>query len=59
MKSISSLAKVRTALAAVFIAVTVHFTQSRDLLVDFTRPVVMSTLRLMGIDALDRGEVMA
>ena len=45
MKSISSLAKVRTALAAVFIAVTVHFTQSRDLLVDFTRPVVMSTLR--------------
>ncbi len=59
MKSISSLAKVRTALAAVFIAVTVHFTQSRDLLVDFTRPVVMSTLRLIGIDAVDRGEVMA
>lgn len=59
MKSISSPANLRTALAALFIAVTVHFTQSRDLLVDFSRPVVMSTLRLLGIDALDRGEVMA
>ena len=59
MKSISSPANLRTALAAIFIAVTVHFTQSRDLLVDFSRPVVMSTLRLLGIDALDRGEVMA
>lgn len=59
MKSISSLANLRTILAALFIAATVHFTQSRDLLVDFTRPVVMTTLRWMGINALDRGDVMA
>lgn len=59
MKSISSPANLRTILAALFIAATVHFTQSRDLLVDFTRPVVMTTLRWIGIAALDRGEVMA
>jgi exosortase/archaeosortase family protein len=49
----------RTAVAAATIAVAVHFTQSRDLLVDFTRPVVMASLHLLGIDAVDRGEVMA
>lgn len=49
----------RTAIAAMIIAVAVHFTQSQDLLVDFTRPVVMTSLRLIGVDATDRGEVMA
>jgi exosortase/archaeosortase family protein len=49
----------RTVIAAVVIAVAVHFTQSRDVLVDFTRPVVMTSLRWLGIDAVDRGEVMA
>ncbi|MBK8040793.1 MAG: archaeosortase/exosortase family protein [Verrucomicrobiaceae bacterium] len=49
----------RTAIAAGIIAVAVHLTQSRDLLVDFTRPLVMTALRLLGIDAVDRGEVMA
>jgi len=49
----------RTVIAAVIIAVAVHFTQSKDLLVDFTRPIVMTSLRLIGVDAVDRGEVMA
>ncbi|MCX6857064.1 MAG: archaeosortase/exosortase family protein [Verrucomicrobia bacterium] len=49
----------RTFIAAAIIAVAVHFTQSRDLLVDFTRPVVMTGLRLVGFDVVDRGEVMA
>lgn len=49
----------RTAIAAVIIAVAVHFTQSQDLLVDYTRPVVMTSLRWLGVDAVDRGEVMA
>jgi exosortase/archaeosortase family protein len=49
----------RTAIAAVIIAVAVHFTQSQDLLADFTRPVVMTSLRWLGVDAVDRGEVMA
>ena len=49
----------RTAIAAAIIALAVHFTQSRDLLVDFTRPVVMTSLRWLGVDAIDRGEVMA
>ncbi len=49
----------RTTLAAGIIAVAVHLTHSRDLLVDYTRPVVMAALRLLGIDALDRGETMA
>ncbi len=48
----------RTALAAAVIALAVHLAQSRDLLVDFTRPVVMAALRMLGISAIDRGEVM-
>ncbi len=50
---------VRTVVAATIIAVTVRFTQSRDLLVDHTRPVVMAMLRLIGLDAVNRGDVMA
>lgn len=49
----------RTTIAASIIATAVHFTQSRDLLVDYTRPVVMTALRLLGIHAVDRGELMA
>ncbi|OYW77324.1 MAG: hypothetical protein B7Z37_04575 [Verrucomicrobia bacterium 12-59-8] len=48
----------RTALAAAFITLALHLAQSRDLLVDFTRPVVMASLRWLGINAIDRGEVM-
>ena len=51
--------KIRTAIAAAIIAIAVHFTQSRDLLVDYTRPAVMTSLRWLGIDAVDQGEVMA
>lgn len=52
-------ATLRTIVAAIILAVAVHLTQSRDLLEDPTRPVVMTVLRLIGLDAVDRGEVMA
>lgn len=46
----------RTVLAAITIAGAVHFSQQTDLLVDYTRPVVMSSLSLLGIEATQSAE---
>ncbi len=46
----------RTAFAAAVVAGAVHLAQSRDVVVDFTRPLVLGTLRWLGIAAVDGGE---
>lgn len=49
----------RTLAAAVIIAVAVHLTQSRDVMVDFTRPLVVGVLHLLHIPSADRGDSLA
>lgn len=51
-----SSASVRTGVAAAVVAGAVHLAQSRDVVVDFTRPLVLGTLRWFGNDAVDCGE---
>lgn len=51
-----SSAGVRTGVAAAVVAGAVHLAQSRDVVVDFTRPLVLGTLRWFGNDAVDCGE---
>jgi len=46
----------RTGIAAAVVAGAVHLAQSRDVVVDFTRPIVLQTLRWLGNDAVDCGE---
>ncbi|OYW70828.1 MAG: hypothetical protein B7Z37_29545 [Verrucomicrobia bacterium 12-59-8] len=46
----------RTGLAAAVVAGAVHLAQSRDVVVDFTRPLVLGTLRWFGNEAVDCGE---
>ena len=49
-------ASLRTGIAAAVVAGAVHLAQSRDVVVDFTRPIVLQTLRWLGNDAVDCGE---
>ena len=51
-----SSASVRTGVAAAVVAGAVHLAQSRDVVVDFTRPLVLGTLRWFGNEAVDCGE---
>lgn len=51
-----SSAGLRTGFAAAVVAGAVHLAQSRDVVVDFTRPLVLGTLRWFGNDAVDCGE---
>lgn len=51
-----SASSVRTAFAAAVVAGAVHLAQSRDVVVDFTRPLVLGTLHWLGIAAADGGE---
>ena len=46
----------RTIMAAVVVAAAVHLAQSRDMVVDFTRPVVLQSLHWLGIEAADGGD---
>lgn len=48
----------RTAICAAVLGVLVYLTQSRDLLRDFTRPVVMAFLKFIGMQAVDQGDLM-
>ena len=50
---------IRTLIAAAVIAIAVNLAQSRDALHDFTRPLVVATLHLLGMDATDKGQVIA
>ncbi|CAN5862755.1 hypothetical protein BH11VER1_BH11VER1_19940 [soil metagenome] len=47
---------VRTLFAACVVAMLVHIAASRDTLSDFSRPLVTSSLYLLGINAHDEGE---
>ena len=49
-------ANLRTAFAAVVVAATMQLSQSRDVFVDYTRPMVLQTLRWCGNEAVDCGE---
>lgn len=49
----------RTLLAAAGIAMAVHLTQSQDSLRDLTRPILIGALHLLGIGAVDQGEMIA
>lgn len=49
-------ASLRTTFAAVTVALAVHLAQSRDMVVDFTRPVVLQTLQWFGTQAVDCGD---
>ncbi len=51
-----SSSSLRTGLAAAVVAGAVHLAQSRDVVVDFTRPLVLGTLRWFGNEAVDCGE---
>lgn len=51
-----SASNLRTGFAAAVVAGAVHLAQSRDAVVDFTRPLVLGTLRWLGIAAADGGE---
>jgi exosortase/archaeosortase family protein len=56
MKHPFSAASLRTGIAAAVVAGAVHLAQSRDGVVDFTRPLVLGTLRFFGTQAVDCGE---
>jgi exosortase/archaeosortase family protein len=47
----------RTGIASILIALAIPLTQSRDLLAEVSRPLVVGVLKLFGIDAVDGGEV--
>ena len=49
----------RTVIAAGLIALAIPLTQSRDLLAEVTRPLVIGVLQLAGISAEDGGEVIS
>ncbi|MBB5030711.1 exosortase Z [Prosthecobacter vanneervenii] len=49
-------ASLRTTIAAVAVAAAVHLTQSKDMVVDFTRPIVLHALQWLGNDAADCGD---
>jgi len=49
-------ASLRTGIAAVAVAAAVHLTQSRDMVVDFTRPIVLQALQWLGTEAVDCGD---
>lgn len=51
-----SSSSLRTGFAAAVVAGAVHLAQSRDVVVDFTRPLVLGTLRWFGNEAVDCGE---
>ena len=56
MKFPLSSSSLRTGFAAAVVAGAVHLAQSRDMVVDFTRPLVLGTLRFFGTQAVDCGE---
>jgi exosortase/archaeosortase family protein len=47
----------RTVIAAGLIALAIPLTQSRDLLAEVSRPLVVGVLKVLGVDAADGGEV--
>ncbi len=49
-------ASLRTGIAAAAVAAAVHLTQSRDMVVDFTRPIVLHALQWLGTEAVDCGD---
>ena len=49
-------ASLRTSFAAVVVAAAMQLAQSRDVFMDYTRPMVLQTLRWFGNEAVDCGE---
>ena len=56
MSSRLSSASLRTIFAAVVVATAMQLAQSRDVFMDYTRPMVRQTLRWFGNEAVDCGE---
>ena len=56
MKSARHSLVFRTLTAALSIALLVHLAASRDAMSDFTRPVVVAVLHLLGMEAADEGD---